>query len=187
MDQEDALEKVMAIHSSVLARRIPWTEEPGGLQSMGLQSVGHGWATNIFTFTFMINTTRVNTGCYGIHICDHIKSWWGSRFPGGNTSKLSPLGEVRVIQMKQRNRGPDFSTENGVLNELMGFNIAEQWTRRGAGAMREKARKGNRSTHKEACGPHARARTWSRDSREPLKNCRAIHDAFCKWQNISVN
>ena len=42
MDQEDALEKVMAIHSSVLARRIPWTEEPGGLQSMGLQSVGHG-------------------------------------------------------------------------------------------------------------------------------------------------
>lgn len=61
--------------------------------------------------------------------------------------------------MKQRNRGPDFSTENGVLNELMGFNIAEQWTRRGAGAMREKARKGNRSTHKEACGPHARART----------------------------
>ena len=92
-------------------------------------------------------------------MCDHIKSWWGSRFPGGNTSKLSPLGEVRVIQMKQRNRGPDFSTENGVLNELMGFNIAEQRTQRGAGALREQARKGNRSTHKEACGPHASART----------------------------
>ena len=42
LDQEDPLEKGMAIHSSVLARRIPWTEEPGGLQSMGLQSVGHG-------------------------------------------------------------------------------------------------------------------------------------------------
>ena len=38
---EDPLEKGMATHSSVLAWRIPWTEEPGGLQSMGLQRVGH--------------------------------------------------------------------------------------------------------------------------------------------------
>ena len=38
LSQEDALEKGMATYSSILARRIPWTEEPGGLQSMGLQS-----------------------------------------------------------------------------------------------------------------------------------------------------
>ena len=38
---EDTLEKGMATHSSVLARRIPWTEEPSRLQSMGLQRVGH--------------------------------------------------------------------------------------------------------------------------------------------------
>ena len=38
---EDPLEEGMAIHSSFLAWRIPWTEEPGGLQSMGLQRVGH--------------------------------------------------------------------------------------------------------------------------------------------------
>ena len=38
---EDALEKGMATHSSTLASRIPWTEEPGGLQSMGSQRVGH--------------------------------------------------------------------------------------------------------------------------------------------------
>ena len=38
---EDALEKGMATHSSILAWRIPWTEEPGGLQSMGSQRVGH--------------------------------------------------------------------------------------------------------------------------------------------------
>ena len=38
---EDPLEKGMAIHSSILAWRTPWTEEPGGLQSMGLQRVGH--------------------------------------------------------------------------------------------------------------------------------------------------
>ena len=38
---EDPLQKGMAIHSSVLARRIPWTEEPGRLQSTGSQRVGH--------------------------------------------------------------------------------------------------------------------------------------------------
>ena len=38
---EDPLEKGMAIHSSILAWRIPWTEELGRLQSMGLQSIGH--------------------------------------------------------------------------------------------------------------------------------------------------
>ena len=38
---EDPLEKEMATHASILAWRIPWTEEPGGLQSMGLQRVRH--------------------------------------------------------------------------------------------------------------------------------------------------
>ena len=39
--ENNPLEKGMATRSSILARRIPWTEEPGGLQSMGLQRVGH--------------------------------------------------------------------------------------------------------------------------------------------------
>ena len=42
---EDPLEKEMATHFSILAWRIPWTEELGGLQSMGSQRVGHDWAT----------------------------------------------------------------------------------------------------------------------------------------------
>ena len=46
LDQEDPLEKGMATHSTVLAWRIPWTEEPGGLQSMGLQRFIHDRATN---------------------------------------------------------------------------------------------------------------------------------------------
>ena len=41
LGQEDVLEKGMATHSSILAWRIPWTEEPSGLQFMGLQRVGH--------------------------------------------------------------------------------------------------------------------------------------------------
>ena len=41
LGQEDPLEKGMTTHSSTLAWRRPWTEEPGGLQSMGTQKVGH--------------------------------------------------------------------------------------------------------------------------------------------------
>ena len=47
---EDPLEKGMAAHFAILAWRISWTEEPGGLQSMGSQKVGHDWAINTFTF-----------------------------------------------------------------------------------------------------------------------------------------
>ena len=52
LGQESPLEKGMATHSSILAWRIPWTEEPGGLQSMGSQRVRHNQATNIFTHYF---------------------------------------------------------------------------------------------------------------------------------------
>ena len=48
LGREDPLKKEMAIHSSVLARKIPWTEEPGGLKSMGLQKIGHDLVTNTF-------------------------------------------------------------------------------------------------------------------------------------------
>ena len=46
-------EKAMATHSSTLAWKIPWTEEPGGLQSMGSRRVGDDWMTSISLFTFM--------------------------------------------------------------------------------------------------------------------------------------
>ena len=42
---EDPLEKEMATHSSILAWKIPWTEESGRLQSMGSQTAGHNWVT----------------------------------------------------------------------------------------------------------------------------------------------
>ena len=45
LGQEDLLEQEMATHPSILARRIPWTKELGGLQSMGSQRVGHDLAT----------------------------------------------------------------------------------------------------------------------------------------------
>ena len=44
---EDPLEKEMAIHSSTIAWKIPWTEEPGREESVGSQRVGHDWATSL--------------------------------------------------------------------------------------------------------------------------------------------
>ena len=60
LGQEDPLEKEMAIHSSILAWRIPWTEEPGGLQSMGLQRVGYDWATNTHTHKYIVKVWRMH-------------------------------------------------------------------------------------------------------------------------------
>ena len=62
LGQEDPLEKAVATHSSTLAWRIPWREEPGRLQSMGSQRVGHDWVTSLYLvvsvlFCYQINRT----------------------------------------------------------------------------------------------------------------------------------
>ena len=58
-----SLEEGMAAHASILARRISWTEEPGGLQSLGLQRVRHNWVTNTFTFIMCLYVKELN--CVG--------------------------------------------------------------------------------------------------------------------------
>ena len=65
---EDPLEKEIAIHSSTIAWKIPWTEEPGRLQSMGSQRVGHDWATSLTSLC----GEAVNT----YHLSDHIWQCW---------------------------------------------------------------------------------------------------------------
>ena len=80
LGQEDPLEKEIPIHSGILAWRIPWTEEPSRLQSMGWQRVGHESMTNTFTLTFFstllylflylhINSTRIISYLRNI-------TWW---------------------------------------------------------------------------------------------------------------
>ena len=68
LGQEDPLEKGMATHSSILAWIIPWTEEPGGLQSMGLKRVRHDRVTNTytFTFTFLLESPSLNQYLLGL-------------------------------------------------------------------------------------------------------------------------
>ena len=54
LGREDPLEKAMAPHSSILARKIPWTEEPGRLQSMGSQRVGQDWTTSLSLSRYVV-------------------------------------------------------------------------------------------------------------------------------------
>ena len=64
LDQEDPLEKGMATHSSILACRIPWTEGPGRLQSVGSQRIRHCRGTNTFTFHLGLKEQRQPRGEY---------------------------------------------------------------------------------------------------------------------------
>ena len=75
----------MAPHSSTLAWKIPWTEEPGGLQSMGLLRVGHYWATSLFHFHALEKEMATHSS---------ILAW---RIPGtGEPDGLLSMGTHRV-------------------------------------------------------------------------------------------
>ena len=63
-----SLEKAMAPHSSTIAWKIPWTEEPGRLQSMGSQRVGHDWVTSLSLFLFLRQLCK--SRCY----CPHFRN-----------------------------------------------------------------------------------------------------------------
>ena len=91
LDCEGPLEKEMATHSSIRAWRIPWTEEPGGLQSTGSQRVGYNWATNTHTqySNCIINTSpssiallshstpkRINCSCKEILLLYFWSEYW---------------------------------------------------------------------------------------------------------------
>ena len=74
LDREDPLEKEMATHSSTLAWKVPWMEEPGRPQSMGSQRIRHDWETSL-SFSFcMIRQIKGNClerlwACYGKYQC----------------------------------------------------------------------------------------------------------------------
>ena len=86
LGQEDPLEEVMATHSSTLAWKIPWMEEPGGLQSMGSLRVGHDFT---FTFTFHFHALEKEMATHS-----SVPAW---RIPGtGEPGGLPSMGSQRV-------------------------------------------------------------------------------------------
>ena len=82
LGQEDPLEKEMATHSSILTWKIPWVKEPGGLESVGSQRVGHDWATR-YTLSVL---------CFGSssYILSISLTWWTSTLPVSNSSHVIP-------------------------------------------------------------------------------------------------
>ena len=84
LGREDPLEKGMAIHSSIPAWRIPWTEEPGGLQSMGSKRAGHGWVPNTHKTSckFLISSQNDR----------HTRTSCQINYPRNQVSALSSVG-----------------------------------------------------------------------------------------------
>ena len=80
LGQEDPLEKGMATHSSILPWKTPWTEEPGRLQSMGSQRVGHDWVTSLVT----------SAGETGTRVLSLLLSWIRT----SGTQRLKPKQQI---------------------------------------------------------------------------------------------
>ena len=104
----------MTPHSSTLAWKIPWTEEPGRLQSMGLLRVGHDWATSLWLFTFM-----------------HWRRKWQPTpvfWPGESQGRGSPVGcrlwgctELDMTEATQQQQGKESACNAGDLDSIPGF------------------------------------------------------------------
>ena len=86
---ENSLEKGMATHSSILAWRIPWTEEPGGLQSMGLQRVRHSWTTNTVFVYAQFLAVLIIKGIYWLLKLESL-NFRVDLVPNSHQSLLSP-------------------------------------------------------------------------------------------------
>ena len=90
---EDPLEKEMAPHSSALAWKIPWIEEPGGLQSMGSQRIRHDWVTE-HVHLHAHTCTHIHT-----HTLTHISC---------NNSEGKSYAYTSTFQEKRLNRKPEY-------------------------------------------------------------------------------
>ena len=101
--QEDPLQKEMAAHSSIPAWRIPWTEEPGGLQSMGSQRVRHDWATNTLPSSSRGGTEEKKEPStrHRRYMEEHIDSPEGEGHPHGGAHRLS-RGQGTLSQRRWR-------------------------------------------------------------------------------------
>ena len=108
LGQEDPLEEGMAAESSILAWRVPWTEGPGRLQSIGLQRVRHDWAASLryaddTTLTAeseeelksLLMKLKEESEKIGIWSHHFMANWWGKN---GNSERLF-LGPAKSLQM----------------------------------------------------------------------------------------
>ena len=115
LGQEDPLEKEMVAHSSTLAWKISWMEEPGRLQAMGSQRVGHDWATSLPFPVFLLSKSHGQRSLVGYYPwgCKRVRHDWKTK------------------QQQNSNRIPDFTCwldlalvwQHGILSKLFGMYI----------------------------------------------------------------
>ena len=115
LSQEDSLEKEMATHSSTLAWKIPWMEEPGRLQSMEWQRVGHDWATSLH-FNYFQKTIDIHNLKRIVHFkqvpLENVEVWFTSVSGWNWTNLLQP-------HRPQHARLPCPSPKPGAYSKLM--------------------------------------------------------------------
>ena len=108
---EDSLEKGKATHPSILAWRIPWTEESGGLQSMGSQRVSHDWVTNIFTSSRIVSEL--------VHLSLHCVKCWGY-IEGGSRQRIITATR-QIVKLRKWTR---LLFWHLILQSLQGANVS---------------------------------------------------------------
>ena len=143
--QKDPLEKGMATHSSILTWKIPWTEEPGGLLSIGSHRVRQDWATNTLTFSSAVVTTDM--WLTELLICGSysLRNWIFSEFYliliNSNLCRhLWPLATVfRLQNLKQSHmsngrtdwevNNPEKNTQGAKMTTVFNLWSAVSWKR----------------------------------------------------------
>ena len=97
---EVPLEKWMAIHSSILAWRTPWTEKPGGLQYVGSQKVGHNWATNTHPPTIKNHLANADMG--SISALGRLHMLWATKPCTATTDSALELTHCNHRRLRPR-------------------------------------------------------------------------------------
>ena len=136
----------MAPHSSTLAWRVPWTEEPGRLQSMGLRRVGHDWLSD-FTFTFHFHALEKEMAAHSSTLDWRIPgtgAWWAAVYGVTQSwTRLTWLSSSSNLLAKKPNAGL------GCVIECWRIDAFELWCWKRLLRARWTARRSNQSILKE--------------------------------------
>ena len=123
LGQEDPLEEKMATHSNILAWEIPWTEEPGGLQSMESQRAGHDWVKHSIAYIYIWTLSLIDHFSWGKHYWCYFKLKLKKRDEWKETSgwylTLRCVTELQFISIKIFLRMPCALIHHPPLNPVI--------------------------------------------------------------------
>ena len=121
------MEKAMEPHSSTLAWKIPWMEEPGRLQSMGSWRVGHNWTTSLSLFTFMHWRRKWQpTQCSCLENPRDGGAWWAAVYGVAQSrTRLERLSSSRDLFKKIRDTKGTFHAKMGSIKDRNVIDLTE--------------------------------------------------------------